>query len=70
LFRRWCIRPRPRRRQSWSGRSAQQYVYPITSALRNRLGIRQAAALTEREATLSVIRIAQLDYAAARFKRD
>jgi cell filamentation protein len=38
-----------------------RYVYPGTSVLRNRLGIRQAADLTEREATLSVIRIAQLE---------
>jgi len=38
------------------------YVYPPgTNVLRNRLGIRQAADLTEREATLSVIRIAQLE---------
>jgi cell filamentation protein len=37
------------------------YVYPGTNVLRNRLGIRQAADLTAREATLSVIRIAQLE---------
>ncbi len=37
------------------------YVYPGTNVLRNRLDIRQAADLTERETTLSVIRIAQLE---------
>ncbi|MGD0454360.1 MAG: Fic family protein [Solirubrobacteraceae bacterium] len=37
------------------------YVYPGTDVLRNRLGIRQAADLAEREAPLSVIRIAQLE---------
>jgi cell filamentation protein len=37
------------------------YVYPGTDVLRNRLGIREAVDLAEREAVLSVIRIAQLE---------
>ena len=36
-------------------------VYPGTDVLRNHLGIREAADLAEREAALSVIRIAQLE---------
>jgi cell filamentation protein len=37
------------------------YVYPGTDVLRNLLGVRDAAALAEREAALSAIRIAQLE---------
>lgn len=37
------------------------YVYPGTDVLRNRLNIRNAAELAEREAALSAIRIAQLE---------
>ncbi len=37
------------------------YVYPGTDTLRNRLGVREATELAEREAALSSIRIAQLD---------
>lgn len=37
------------------------YVYPGTDTLRNRLGIRKAAELADREAALSAIRIAQLE---------
>ncbi len=37
------------------------YVYPGTDVLRNRLDIRDAADLAEREAALSAIRIAQLE---------
>jgi cell filamentation protein len=37
------------------------YIYPGTDVLRNRLDIRDAADLAEREAALSAIRIAQLE---------
>jgi cell filamentation protein len=37
------------------------YVYPGTDVLRNRLDLRDAADLTEREAAISAIRIAQLE---------
>jgi cell filamentation protein len=37
------------------------YVYPGTDTLRNRLGIRKATDLAEREAALSSIRLAQLE---------
>jgi cell filamentation protein len=37
------------------------YVYPGTDVLRNRLDLRDAADLAEREAAISAIRIAQLE---------
>ena len=41
--------------------AADPYVYPGTDVLRNLLDLRDAAALAEREAALSAIRIAQLE---------
>lgn len=41
--------------------TADPYVYPDTDVLRNLLDLRDAAALAEREAALSAIRIAQLE---------
>ncbi len=41
--------------------TADPYLYPGTEVLRNRLGVREAAELAEREAAISVIRIAQLE---------
>jgi cell filamentation protein len=41
--------------------AADPYVYPGTEVLRNRLDLHDGAALAEREAALSAIRIAQLE---------
>lgn len=41
--------------------AADPYVYPGTDVLRNLLDLRDAAALAEREAALSAIRVAQLE---------
>jgi cell filamentation protein len=41
--------------------ASDPYVYPGTDVLRNRLGLRDAAELAERDAAISAIRLAQLE---------